>query len=65
MTRPRTPRPDAAGAGFLLLTVVLVFGVTGGVIGAAVDGFALSLIAGIFVGSIVGTWVVYRRFRDL
>jgi hypothetical protein len=65
MSRPRSPTPGAAGAGILLLTVVLVCGAIGGGIGAAIGAFAPLLIAGIFAGFLAGTWVVYRRFRDL
>ena len=65
MSRPRKPTPGAAGAGMLLLTVVVLCAAIGGAIGAALDVFAPLFIVGVFAGFLAGTWVVYRRFRDL
>ena len=63
--RRRTPATGAAGAGILLLTTVLLLGAAGAGLGALVGSVPLLLIAGVLAGFFVGTWVVYRRFRDL
>ena len=65
MSRPRKPTPGAAGAGILLLTVVIACAAIGGGVGAAIGAFAPLLIVGVFAGFLAGTWIVYRRFRDL
>ena len=65
MSPPRKPTPGAAGAGMLLLAVVVLCAAIGGAVGAAIDAFAPLFIAGVFAGFLAGTWVVYRRFRDL
>jgi len=65
MSRPRKPTPGAAGAGMLLLAVVVICAAIGGAIGAAIDAFAPLFIVGVFAGFLAGTWVVYRRFHDL
>ena len=62
---PRTTPGSPAGAGILLLTVIVVCGAIGGLVGSAVGAFAPFLIAGIFAGFVAGIWVVYTRFRDL
>ena len=62
---PRTTTGSPAGAGILLLTVIVACGALGGVIGSLVGAFAPLLIAGIFAGFVAGIWLVYTRFRDL
>jgi hypothetical protein len=66
MTNDRSPISgrDVAGAGFLLLSVNLVFAGVGAGIGALVGALAPLLIAGFFVGFFVGIYVVIRRFRE-
>ena len=65
MTRPPRRGPSPAGAGILLLTVVLLCAAIAGGVGAAVGAAAPLLIVGVFAGFLAGTWVVYLRFRDL
>ena len=65
MSPPRKPTQGAAGAGMLLLTVVVLCAAIGAAAGAAIGALAPLLIVGVFAGFLAGTWVVYRRFRDL
>jgi hypothetical protein len=62
---PRTTPGSPAGAGILLLTVIVACGAIGGVAGSLVGAFAPLLILGIFAGFVLGIWLVYTRFRDL
>jgi len=76
MTEPTPPRmrpprasrpatPGAAGAGLLLVSAIVVCAGIGAALGALIGAFPLFFIAGVFAGIASGTWVVYRRFRDL
>jgi hypothetical protein len=56
---------DAAGAGFLLLSVNLVCAGIGAGLGALVGALVPLLIAGFFIGFFVGIAVVAKRFRDV
>lgn len=62
--RPLTGR-DAAGAGFLLLSVNAVCAGIGAGLGALLGALVPLLVAGIFIGFFSGIAVVARRFRDL
>jgi hypothetical protein len=62
---PDANRPSPAGAGVLLLTTMALFGAAGGGAGSLVGAFGLLLTLGIFIGLVVGIWVVYTRYRDL
>jgi hypothetical protein len=55
---------NAAGAGFLLLSVNIVCAGIGAGLGALVGALVPLLIVGFFVGFFVGIAVVIRRFRD-
>ncbi len=65
MSRPPRPGSSPATAGILLLTAVLLCAALGGVVGAAIGALGPLLIVGVFAGFFAGTWIVYRRFRDL
>ncbi len=71
MPRPTTPQrarpqgPSGATAGYLLLSVVVLFAGAGAGIGLLLDAVALFLIAGVFLGFIVGLALVYSRYRTL
>jgi hypothetical protein len=56
---------DAAGAGFLLLSVNLGCAAIGAGIGALVGALVPLLIVGFFVGFGVGLRVVVKRFSQL
>jgi hypothetical protein len=63
---PRRPSGrDAAGAGWLLLTVNLACAGMGAGLGALVGALVPLLLAGFFAGFFAGIYVVFRRFRDL
>lgn len=61
----RTPAPNAAGAGALLIAAILACAAIGLGIGALVGAPAALGIVGGFVGVGVGFRLVYGRFRDL
>ena len=64
--RPARPAPpNAAGAGLLLVSAIVLCAAIGAALGALIGAFPLFFIAGVFAGIASGTWVVYRRFRDL
>ena len=63
-SRPGFTGRDAAGAGFLLLSVNLACAGIGAGIGALIGALVPLLIAGFFVGFGVGIYVVARRFRE-
>ena len=56
---------DAAGAGFLLLSVNAVCAGVGAAIGALVGALVPLLIAGVLIGFGAGIATVIRRFRYL
>lgn len=61
MTGPR----DAAMAGMLLVSSMLIFGAIGFGVGSPFGGeLPLALVGG-FIGLIVGFRLVYTRFKDL
>jgi len=63
---PRRPSGrDAAGAGWLLLTVNLACAGMGAGLGALVGALVPFLLAGFFVGFFAGIFVVFKRFRNL
>lgn len=55
---------DAAGAGGLLLGVLLLCIGIGALIGWAVGSADVGALVGAIFGIGVGTYVVYRRYRD-
>ena len=56
---------DAAGAGFLLLSVNLVCAGVGAGLGALVGALVPLLLVGFFLGFFLGVWYVAKRFRDV
>lgn len=60
-TKPATGR-DAAGAGFLMLSVNAVCAAIGAGIGAAIGAMVPGLIAGFFVGFGLAIRAVIKRF---
>jgi hypothetical protein len=62
--RPALTGRDAAGAGFLLLTVNLVCMGVGAGLGALVGALVPLLLVGFFIGFFLGIAVVIKRFRD-
>lgn len=66
MTGPeRKPLARGAVAGLMLLSSLLLCGTVGGVIGALTGALGIFLIAGVFVGFVVGIAAVRARFPDL
>jgi hypothetical protein len=61
----RPSGPSGAVAGYLLLSVVVLFGGIGAGIGVLLDSVAVPLIAGVFLGFIAGLLLVYSRYRTL
>jgi hypothetical protein len=55
---------DAAGAGGLLLGVLLLCIGIGVVLGWAVGAAGIGALVGAILGIAAGTYVVYRRYRD-
>ena len=60
--RPRVTGRDAAGAGFLMLSVNALCAGIGAAIGAALGALVPCLIAGFFVGFGLAIRVVIKRF---
>jgi F0F1-type ATP synthase assembly protein I len=55
---------DAAGAGGLLLGVLLLCIAIGALLGWAVGAAGIGALVGAILGIGAGTYVVYRRYRD-
>lgn len=62
--RPVASGSQAAGAGFLLLSVNLACAGIGAALGALVGALVPLLLAGFFIGFFVGIAVVVKRFRN-
>lgn len=58
-------RGDAAAAGFMLITSMLLLAAVGYGIGSFVDLAVPAGVAGLFIGVFVGLGLVYARFRTL
>jgi F0F1-type ATP synthase assembly protein I len=55
---------DAAGAGGLLLAVLLLCIAIGALVGWALGTAGIGALVGAILGIAAGTYVVYRRYRD-
>lgn len=65
MSDPPKPTMRAAAAGSILIATILLCAAIGLGIGALVGAPVPLLLAGLFVGPVVGILVVRSRFRDL
>ena len=59
-----SPR-NAAGAGLTLVVTMVLCGVAALGLGSLVGAPVLFLLAGLFIGLVVGFALVYTRFKDL
>ena len=64
MTAGKPPKSGSI-AGMLLISAVLLGLAAGFAVGSVVGSMAIFVIAGGFIGLIVGFWVVYSRFKDI
>jgi len=55
---------DAAGAGGILLGVMLACIAVGALVGWAAGSVGIGAIVGAIVGIGMGSWSVYRRYKD-
>lgn len=67
MTQPHNQRPtrSGAGAGFFLLSTVLLCAAVGALIGVLAGSLVFGAVVGTMVGFAIGIALVIVRFRDL
>jgi Na+/glutamate symporter len=64
VVEPARPSLQLAGAGGTLIGMTAVCGIVGTVAGWALGSWPLGLMFGILIGIPVGTFSVYRRYRE-
>lgn len=67
MTDPHNerPTPSGAGAGFFLLSTVLLCAAIGAALGALAGSLVFGAVGGTMAGFVIGIALVIVRFKDL